>query len=530
MPARLALVVFVASACTVARAEEPLHVRIDRAVEAKAAAEKVPLSGPADDAEFLRRAWLDFAGRIPPAEVTRAFLADTDPDKRAKLLDTLFAGPDYAPRMADAFHVMFMERLGDNPEWTAYLTASFQKNKPWDQMAREILRADPKDEANRGASFFLSKRLDHYGQNPVEYSALTRDVGRLFLGKNFQCCECHDHLFIPEYKQQDFQGLHAFFKNTFLVNAAKLQVGEKLTAEKTNYASVFDKVMMTTGPALPGGAMVEIPVFPKGMEFAEPPDRKTNNPGVPKFSTLAAVSEKLPQATNRDFTRNIANRLWFLAMGRGLVHPLDLHHAQNFGQHPELMNLLADEFAAHKFDIRWFLRELARTKAYQRSSRAPEGKQPGDPWFYATAMEKRLSAEQILQTVLEATGERDRLLKETSALVPLRVKFLKAYAAQPREHENEIEPSLKAALFVSHDAAVLDLLKPRPGNLVDRLAKLPDEKAAEELYLAVLTRRPTADEVDTAVKILKKYPDKKADAAGRLVWALLASMEFGVNH
>jgi hypothetical protein len=530
MPARLVLVLLAAATftATATPAEEPLHVRIDRMIEAKA--ENAPLSWPADDAEFLRRAWLDFAGRVPPADATRAFLADADPEKRAKVLDRLFAGPDYAPRLADAFHVMLMERLGDSPEWTAYLVAAFQKNKPWDQMAREMLRADPKDEANRGASFFLAKRLENYGQNPVEYSALTRDVGRLFLGKNLQCCECHDHLFITDYKQKDFQGLHAFFKNTRLVNAAKMQVGENPTTEKTSFASVFDKVMMSTGPSLPGGTMIEIPTFPKGMEFAEPPDRKTNSPGVPKFSTLAAVSEQLPRATNRDFTRNIANRLWFLAMGRGLVHPLDLHHSANVGQHPQLMDLLADEFAAHKFDVKWFLRELARTKVYQRSSRAPDGLKPGDAWFFGTALEKRLTAEQQLQSVLEATGERDRVLKETSVLVPLRAKFLKAYASQPREPETEVEPSLKAALFVSHDAAVLDLLRPRPGNLVDRLTKLPDDQAAAELYAAVLSRTPTADEVDTVVKILKKNPDRKADAAGRLAWALLASMEFGVNH
>src|SRR5438874_155467 len=111
-------------------------------------------------------------------------------------------------------------------------------------------RVDRLIEAKAQASFFLSKRLENYGQNPVDYSALTRDVGRLFLGKDFRCCECHNHLFIEDYKQQHFQGLHAFFRNTYLVNAAKLQVGERPTTEKLGFASVFDKVMMTTAPAL----------------------------------------------------------------------------------------------------------------------------------------------------------------------------------------------------------------------------------------------------------------------------------------
>lgn len=536
MPARhvvplVAMLGAIAPTLPAASAAEPLHSRIDALIDARAKADGLPLAPPADDAEFLRRVYLDFTGRIPSADVARRFLADTSPDKRTKLIDQLLNGPDYAVRMADLFHVHFMERLGDNPEWTKYLTESFTKNKPWDVMVREILRADPKDTANIGAAFFLAKRLENYGQNPVDYAGLTRDVGRLFLGKDFRCCECHNHLFIADYKQQDFQGLHAFFRNTMLVNAAKLHVGERPLTDKVQFASVFDKVMMTTAPALPGMMMVNIPTFPKGMEFAEPPDRRTNNPGVPKFSTLATVSERLPRADNRDFTRNSANRLWFLLMGRGIVHPLDLHHSGNPPSHPELLDLLATEFAAHKFDVKWFVRELALTKTYQRSSRLPDGVERSDPQYFATALERRLTAEQLLMSMLEATGERDRVTKDPKALEPLRAKFLKAFANQPREPEDEIAPSLKAALFVLHDAAVLGFLQPKPGNLVDRLATLPDDAVAPELYLAILNRPPTAEERATVAKMLQKHTAaRRTEAIGRLAWALLASMEFGVNH
>ena len=386
-----------------AQAAEPLAVRIDRMIEAKARIENAPLAQPADDAEFLRRACLDFAGKIPTAATVRQFLADPDSQKRVKLIDRFLAAPEYAARMTDSFNVMLMERLGEHPDWIKYLQASFERNKPWDRMVREILRADPQDAANRGAAFFLAKRLDHYGQNPVDYSGLTRDVGRLFLGKNFQCCECHDHLFVEDYKQQHFQGLQAFFKNATLINLSKLQVGEKPLGEKTNFASVFTKVAMSTGPALPGMMMLEIPKFAKGMEYSEPPDRKTGSPGVPKFSTLAAISDRLPRAENKDFARNMANRLWAALMGRGIVQPLDLHHSKNLGSHPELLDLLAQEFTEHKFDMKWFLGELAKTKTYQRSSQWPAGKEPPDPRLFALALERRLSAEQLLQSTAIAT-------------------------------------------------------------------------------------------------------------------------------
>jgi hypothetical protein len=526
-PSLLVLAAVIATASLsppLAGAGEPLASRIDRLIEAKAKAENVPLSPPADDAEFLRRVYLDFAGTVPSAVLARQFLADTHARKRDLLIEQLLAAPEYAPRMADLFNVMIMERLGEHPEWTKYLRASFATNKPWNAMAREILHADSRDSANLGASFFIAKRLENYGQNPVDYSGLTRDVGRLFIGKNFQCCECHDHLFVDDYKQQHFQGLHTFLRNAMLVNAAKLQVGEKPLSEKTNFASVFTKVMMSTGPALPGMMMLEIPPFVKGMEFVEPPDKKKGSPGVPKFSTLAALSEQLPKASNPDFARNMANRLWFALMGRGIVHPLDMHHSKNLGSHPELLDLLANEFASHAFDIKWLLRELALTKAYQRSSLVAAGRESADSWFFATALERRLSAEQLWQSASTAMGA------DAATAAKLRPRFIKAFANQPREPEDEIAPSLKAALFVLHDEAVLALLKPAAGNLVDRLAKLPDGQVADELYLSIVTRRPTTEESKMVETLLRKHGSKKPEAIGRLAWSLLASMEFSVNH
>lgn len=522
---RTLLSLFVLFGAAHANAADPLHARIDTLIEAKAKADGVALSAPADDAEFVRRAYLDFAGRIPTADEASAFLKSTAPDKRARLIDTLLAAPEYAPRMADLFHVMLMERLGDSPEWTKFLRSSFERNDKWDAMVRKMLRADPRDTAAPGAAFWLAKRLENYGQNPVDYSGLTRDVGRLFLGKNFQCCECHDHLTVDDYKQQHFQGLHTFFKNTYLANAAKLTVGEKPTTEKTGFASVFTKVPMATAPSLPGAGMIEIPPQPKGMEFAEQPDKKTGAPGALKFSPLKEISERLPTKANPDFARNSVNRLWFLLLGRGIVHPLDLHHSGNPPSHPELLALLADDFA-QDFDIKRLLREIALTKTYARSSKRPAGaKEAPHAKYFATALERRLTAEQLLQSVLMATGG------DPKAADALRPKYVKAFANQPREPEDEVTPSLKGALFVLHDDAVLGLLKPKAGNLVARAAALSDADATDALYLAVLSRSPGADEKAAVQKVLARHAgDKRADAVGRIAWALLASMEFGVNH
>jgi hypothetical protein len=529
------LAVFLAP-CIV-RADEPLHERIDRLI--LAGAKGKPVSPPSDDAEFLRRVTLDLDGTIPTAAEARAFLDSKSAGKRLERIDALLAGPGYARRMQEAFHVMFMERLGDHLEWEKYLRSSFAANKPWDQMAREILRAAPCHEMTRGASFFLAKRLENYGANPVDYAALARDVGRLFLGKDLRCAQCHDHLFIGEYKQADFQGLFAFVQNAYLVDRAYPTVGERPPGGKIAFVSVFGKKKQETGPRLPGGKEIAIPKLAPAEQYLTKPDPKTRFPGVPRFSPLTELAQMLPAAGNADFSRNIVNRLWWLMMGRGLVHPLDLHHKGNPPAHPELLDLLAREFVDHKFDIKWFLRQLALTQTYQRSSLLPDGETKPQPARFLTALEKRLSAEQMLSAMLEATGEREAIAttakpakEKTTALATMRAKFGRAFAGPAREPEEDMPPSLKGALFVLNDPAVLAWLTPHPGNLVDRLARQSDAgKVAAELYLSVLTRRPAAEERDEVAKYLQGKTGKdRAAALGRLAWALLASTEFGVNH
>ncbi|HTU23598.1 MAG TPA: DUF1553 domain-containing protein [Gemmataceae bacterium] len=508
-----------------ATAAGPLHRQIDNLIAA--AGKGKPASAISGDGEFLRRIYLDLAGRIPSVEEARVFLHDASADKRARLIDRLLSSPDYPRHMQEQFHIALMERLGDNADWSTYLLTSFEKNKPWGVMAREILSGtrEPK-----GAAFFLSKRLEHYGENPVDYPGLTRDIGRLFLGVNLQCAQCHDHLFVSDYKQADFQGLLAFVQYVAAGSKSPPSVVEKTTTKKIAYSSVFDKIQKETGPRLPGMKEVPIPSFKPGEEWATKPDQKKKTPGTLKFSTLAKLAEQMTDAQNPAFARNFANRLWFLLLGRGLVHPLDLRHGDNPPSHPKLLDLLAREAVARKYDIKSMLREIALSQTYQRSSILPSGQTAVDEAAFLTAHEKRLSAEQLLRSVLEATGEKERLSKSKGGIEALKVKFVKAFANAAREPEEEYAPALRSALFLSNDHAVLDLLKARPGNLVGRASKMADDKAVEELYLATLTRQPTADEKAALLKYLTANAGRREAALSHLAWALLASTEFCLNH
>jgi hypothetical protein len=546
--ARLAVLPMVLLAWSLAPAvaAEPLQARIDQLIERGA---KTPLPPLADDAEFLRRACLDLHGSIPSAAEARAFLADKSPDKRARLIDRLLAAPEYPRRMRELFNVMLMERLGTDAGWDKYLEAAFAANKPWDVLVREILRGDDGDsDALGGSTFFYTKRLENYGQNPVDKDGLARDVGRLFLGMDLQCAACHNHLFIKDYKQQDYQGLFAFIETTSLQGGSRPSLIEGLLTKKREFNSVFDpENKKATGPRLPGGEEVTIPVLKKGEEFAVPPDPKKRTPGVPKFSPRRELAERLPRPDNAAFKRNIANRLWWMMMGRGLVEPLDQHHSDNPPSHPEVLALVAEEFAAGKFDMKVLLRELALSRTYQRSSTLPAGTVPAGQKVpresFLVANEKGLSAEQLARSVTQATapvGGDSRRRKDSDALrrqesAPTEAKlladFLKAFANPPREPETEFRSSVKAALFISNSEAVVSALEPKDGNLTDRLSKLTDARQlAEELYLSVLTRLPSEEESSGVATYLAKRSDNRRQAVKNLAWSLLASTEFCVNH
>ena len=297
-------------------ATRPVHERVDEVVESGfGTARPAPIC---DDSEFLRRISLDLTGTIPNSTRVRTFIADATSGKRERIVDDQLASPEWPRRMADLFHVILMERRGDDPDWQKWLEASFAQNKPWNQIVYQILNADADDEDNRAAAYFMSKRLDKYGQNPVDYPGLVRDIGRMFLGKDLQCAECHDHLFIDEYKQLDFQGLLAVYKNTFVRRDVKFPaVGEKAMTVPVEFVSVFDPTQRKTGPRIPGGTAFVIPEL-KPVE-SPASKKKLPDPPRPEWSAVELLARELTRPENRQFARTTVNRVWYVLLGRGIV-------------------------------------------------------------------------------------------------------------------------------------------------------------------------------------------------------------------
>lgn len=535
------------------RAEEPLRQTIDRLIALQTPdydKQAAPVSG---DEEFLRRIYLDLTGTIPAVAGTRQFLGDTDPAKREKLVDKLLATPEHARHLQRVFDLMMMRRLPQKhvpvAEWEKFLRDAFAENRPWDEIVRAILTADGSDPATRGpARFYLDREGD--------VNEITRDIGKLFLGANLECAQCHNHPQIEDFKQQYFYGISAFYVRSFVMTDKEKHVvfAEKADGEAT-FESVFEirdktsKGPRTTAPKLFEGMPMSEPKFEKLDDaYVVKPDEKdkTIRP-VPRFSRRAKFAEFIASADNRRFCRTTANRLWAILLGRGIVQPIELDHSDNPPSHPLLLAMLTEDLAAHQLDIRYFLREIALSRTYQRSSRRdsadPNAPQPSDSIF-AQALLKPLSPEQLAWSLMQATGETDvhrQALADSfteaalhEKLVGYENRFVQLFGGEPGRPPEGFVSTADQVLFLANDPAIVGFVRPKAGNLADRLLKLPADnprQIAEELFLSTLTRRPTnADVEDVTAYLAGTTAEARSAAIQELIWAAISSSEFRFNH
>ncbi|MBT4864342.1 MAG: DUF1549 domain-containing protein [Planctomycetaceae bacterium] len=525
----------------------PLHQQIDSHIVAKTPEfEKIAAPLAADD-EFLRRVSLDLTGTIPTREQALQFLEDTDPGKRQKLIEQLLASPEYARHMQQTFDVILMRRLPAKnvsaAEWQTFLQKSFAENKPWNQLVAEILSADGTDPKNRGPARFY---LDRNG----ETNSITQDIARVFLGRNLECAQCHDHPEVDDYLQSHYYGISAFLVRSYNFKDPKLKkvvFAEKADGE-VKFKSVFadSKKDSTTPPRVIDGQPIPDPAMKKEELYIVKPAKNVRP--VPKYSRRGLIDEAIGSAENRRFARTAVNRFWAMFMGRGLVHPIDFDHSKNPPSHPELLDHLTDEFIAHKFDVRWLLGELTLSNTYQRSSRrepaaiaaaveVPEA-------AFAQAIMKPLLPTQLAAAILQATGEADVQRKSlgkklTEAALHQRLTGLsniivKLFADPAGELPRDFDSRVNQVLFLSNDPRSTGLVNQKAGNLVDRAAKLPTDNPAaiaDELFLSAFSRRPTEEETKEVEQYLTGLTDKKRiEALQELTWAFITSAEFRFNH
>jgi hypothetical protein len=483
--------------------ELPLHDRVDALVEAANPGLIAPAAG---DADFLRRLYLDLAGVIPPAPVVRAFLDDPSPNKRTAMIDALLVGPRFSRHMQYVFDSMWMERRADkvvkSDEWREYLRQSFATNKPLDQLAREILSADGVDPNMRAAARFY---LDRDG----DANLVARDVGRLFFGRDLQCAQCHDHPLVDDYRQSEYYGLLAFVNRGTLFTDKDQKIFYAETADgEVNYKSVFTgDARERVVPKIPDGAPVNEPLLAKEEQYVVAPAKGVRP--VPKYSRRAQLAAAAASGTSAAFNRNLANRLWAHMMGRGLVHPLDMNHSGNPPVQSQLLALLGDELPRTKFNLRGFLRELALTRAYQRSSEMPSGgTMPKDSPARAATVAAWQVEVQRLAGELDAMKSADA--EAIAALGAAHEKFATASAARDAADKARAEAKKSAddaaaavAAAIKDIASKEDVLKPlleARDKAKVAAGKLPDDKALAEAAGQLATKALSVETELTAAR------------------------------
>jgi len=489
----------------------PLHQRIDQVV---VSGNVVPVAPPADDATFARRLYLDLCGRIPGGQEVRAFLADSNANKRVHLVDQLLQSRENTLHLARTLDLWFMERRKDEhvkeEAWFRYLADAVATNKPYDELVMEILSADGTEEANRAASrFYLDRKAEPH--------LLTRDVGRVFFGKDLQCAQCHDHPNIDDYLQRDYYGLFAFFNRTSLFQPDTKKpalLAEKAEGE-ASFTSVFTKVKSESLPRIPGGQDIPDPELkPDEIYKVKPNDKDKKVRPIPVHSRRARIAEVLAQTPSDPFHRNIVNRLWKHMMGKGLVEPVDFHHASNPPSHPELLDLLARSFVEMKSDLRGFLRELALTDTYQRGFELSESLVR-----QATLAEARIpalqeAADQLVETARQAAFAYDDAKESWNEAVTRLNAESDTLAETVKNHKEAAAAHKKAAEESDQIKAKLASKETKLHTLVEANAKareavkaLPDDK---ELAEAAAQFSARADQLQAEVKnIGESLPPKE---------------------
>lgn len=474
-----------------------------------------------DDATFVRRAYLDAVGTLPTTEETQAFIDSKNSNKRAELIDALLGltgdpakdvhNNEYAAfwsvKWADLIRSSSAS-VGEQGMWNMHnwLQESFRNNKRYDVFVRELIMAKGSTFMDGPANFY------RIAKSPPDAA---ETVAQLFLGVRLQCAKCHHHP-MEKYSQEDYYGFAAFFA----------RVGQKTSQEFGIFAREPVVMVATTGEVShPKTRQVLRPTPLEGEPTVdEPADRRQ------------PLADWLTAKQNAFFARNLTNRYVGYLLGRGLVEPIDDLRATNPASNEALLATLSQKFVESGYDLKQLIRTIMNSRLYQLDSQ-PTAANVADSRFYSYYKVKRLAAEPLLDAVDYVTGVQTKFKN-----MPLGTRAIELPDAQypdyfltvfgkPRrtsvcECERTPDENLAQALHTLNG----DVLSTKAGDGNGRIAKLlkakkPYAAIMEDLYLAALSRKPSAKELSTFEPMLKEAQDPKAFYED-VLWSLMNSKQF----
>lgn len=493
-------------------AQLPRNNFIDQHVWNKLQRLGITPSPPAEDAKFLRRAYLDIIGCVPTPEEIRSFLNDSSPDKRVTVVDRLLARPEYANHWANKW----ADLLRPNPyrvgikavmNYDAWIRDAFIKNKPYDEFVRDLLTAKGGTFRNGAVTMFRDRR------SPDE---LTTIVSQLFMGVRLECAKCHHHPF-EIWGQDDFYSFAAYFA----------KVGHKGTGLSPPISGseelIFAKESGAVKHPLTGAVMPPRPLFGEAPEID--PD------GDPR----EALASWITSDENHFFAEVMANRIWADMMGRGIVEPVDDLRGTNPPTNAALLAALAEDFREHDYDIKHLIRSIATSHVYGLSS-LPGERNVADTRNYSRYYRKRLRAEVLLDAVCDITD-----VPETFSAMPTGSRanqiwshrvgslFLDAFGRPDPNQDPPCERTPDTTVVQTLHLMNAPRLHEKVTSDNGRVAKLAaSEKSPQEvvtdLYLLIYGRNPNEEELQFGGNLISENDRRKA--VEDLAWALLNTPEF----
>jgi hypothetical protein len=508
-------------------------------------------SPAATDGEWCRRVFLDVVGRVPTVDELQTYLTDRKRDKRARLVDRLLGDrytEEYARHWTTIFTNLLIGRTGGSERRSLanragmqqYLRESFRYNKPYDDLAHELITATgscrPGDTDFNGAANFLADKMEEGG---VQATAKTSQI---FLGMATQCTQCHNHPF-NEYKQNQFWELNAFFRQT---QVERLTEGDREVGRVVNRdfrGEMGDPQSADIYYELRNGRMkVAYPVFVDGTSLAARYADRGEDFGNRGY--LADINRRDELAKliveSREFDRALVNRLWGHFLGYGFTKPVDDIGPHNPPSHPELLDSLGQQFRGAGFDLKQLMRWIALSEPYNLSSRITKRNENDDPALGARPMFSRfylrqMEAEELYESLLVATAADNTLSRKDREAMKERwlAQFSTAFGTDDNAEATTFNGSIPQALTLMNGDLVRRATGNQLGSMLYRVAADPKMDNAEKiryLYLAAFSRLPTRQELAISNELLAAREGNVGAALQDIWWALLNTNEFILNH
>jgi hypothetical protein len=546
--------------------------------------DSIPHAGLSTDLEFVRRVHLDLTGRIPETDVIRKFLATEDPNKRDKLIDSLVTPERYQFQESDPFvdrwTYWFCDLFGNNGGelgtagrniFYDYIRAVLRLNVPYNRFVQEMLTASALTNWYSGPSNFLARfHVDDATGNQIHHEDTLDEIAvatsRILLGLNMECVSCHDgekhlekvNLWLTGVKREQLWRQAAFFGDLNIYRPPPRRQEFSVVENGQGYDAEAYPIPAKKGYSVEADSVVRMPrwkadVYPAFLLTGEKP-----NPGEDPRNAFARVLISHPQ-----FSKAIVNWIWAELMGVGIVDPpydFDLARQDPANPppspwtvqptHPDLLDALAKDFREHDYDLRYLTKLITKSAAYQLSSRFEGEWKESYADYFSRRFVRRLTAEELLDSVSQATGVfpeipvsgtnlKVKYVVQTRSPEDIRGgelteiwRFLGSFGQDNRSRTiKSLKGNIIQASLMLNSRVIKDRVKAKAESrirkLLDQEPPLTNEQLVEELFLAALSRFPSAEEKDLAVQQIREY---RTQGVEDLMWVLLNKLDFVFNY